>query len=455
MKGKNLWLCAVIFILSVAALSACNSKVTAESIMEQVKANTEDLDSLEARLLLEMEMGVSESSEGVNINMDMEVDVDVKMELINDPIASHILINVGISAAGVNMDTEMEVYLVAEDGETVVYGYEEGVWKRSVLEDAMDFDTLEQFTYDPELEFELEEKTEQVNGTKAYVLSTTVTGKDFDSILKEYMSTIDDLPVEDLGGLNFKDISVEIKYYVDKEKMLPLKMTMDLGDSIEKIVGGMEGAENFEFKRAYLELEFIDFNSVDAIEVPKKVRRKAVEVKETEETYSTYERNEIIPDEEGRYVLYNWEKTKTMIVSPPEGFEYSYSEGDFGYVSFSAGDIDVGYSIYDYATHDLLAEKLEYSYQWRIDDSDQTYQNVTLSDVQKVTVDAKEGYYRKLTYDYVSGDYSRSCIEYTVWIIEGDVAYVAEIDIFGSEDTSIDDSIVTKVFSAISFDTTI
>lgn len=263
--------------------------------------------------------------------------------------------------------------------------------------------------------------------------------------------------MEDLDGLNLEGLNADIKYYVDKEKMLPLKMTIDFGDSLATMLEDMEGAQSLEFKKAYMEVEYTGLNTVETIEVPQEVKDAAEEEEaylddELETDEYDPEEDEIAANENGEYVLYNEDQSASMTVGTPEGFEYSYSSAAYGSLYFYDNDsIDLGYFIYDDYTADDMIKDYEYSYEWMSAEDEEDYQNIVLGDVATVMVGDKEVSYRKLTYNY-SEDYF--CTDYIAWTIIDDVVYSVEIEVFEEDSTPIDDSIVTEMFSCINFDTT-
>lgn len=273
----------MMLVLSIMTFAGCGEKVTAESIMEQMKANTENLDSTEAKMVFGMEMNISESTEAINIDMDMKVSLDMDMQTTTDPEASHITMKVAVSATGMNIDMKMEMYQVAEGGETVTYSLAEDVWTRTVSEDiadTLDTDAMMELIETLDIEYTLGDRTEDVDGTEAYVLSTTITGKDIMSVMENLVSAMgEDFSMAEFDSLDLdiESLNAEIKYYVDKDKMLPLKVTVDFGDSLGKMFEGMGGTEGFEFKEAYLEIEYTGFNTVDTIKVPQEVKDAAKE----------------------------------------------------------------------------------------------------------------------------------------------------------------------------------
>jgi len=273
----------MMIVLSTMAFAGCGEKVTAESIMEQMKANTENLDSTEAKMVFGMEMNISESTEAINIDMDMKVSLDMDMQTTTDPEASHITTKVAVSATGMNIDMQMETYQVAEAGKTVTYSLAEDVWTRTVSEDiadTLDTDAMMELIETLDIEYTLGDRTEDVDGTEVYVLSTTITGKDIMSVMEDLVAAMgEDFSMAEFDSLDLdiESLNAEIKYYVDKDKMLPLKVTVDFGDSLGKMFESMEDTEGFEFKEAYLEIEYTGFNTVDAIKVPQEVKDAAKE----------------------------------------------------------------------------------------------------------------------------------------------------------------------------------
>ena len=129
-RKRRLGLAAAMVLLIVSVLTGCGGekKETAEEILEQVRANTEDMDSLSAGMTMELSMNVAES--GVSMTLDMDGDFD--MEFTSDPMASHMKGTLSMSLMGISM--EMESYTVVEDDKNVTYTNSAGEWTRTESE---------------------------------------------------------------------------------------------------------------------------------------------------------------------------------------------------------------------------------------------------------------------------------------------------------------------------------
>lgn len=88
--GKRLcWGLAGVMILSAVMLGGCSSakeKLTAESILEQVKGNMESIQSVSGDVAMDMDMKISESGLGMNLS----VGLDCAMEMTMEPEVIHV-----------------------------------------------------------------------------------------------------------------------------------------------------------------------------------------------------------------------------------------------------------------------------------------------------------------------------------------------------------------------------
>jgi len=256
-----------------------------------------------------------------------------------------------------------------------------------------------------------------------------------------------------MGDVEAANLSADVKLYVDKNEMMPLRMSLDFSNSEIDLFEDSE-LEGSELNTFTMEISYTEFDLVDTIEVPQEVIDEAAQDEGTDETEGEIVTGaEITPNESGEYIIYTEDQTASMAVGTPEGYQYSYSSADYGYVAFSDGkSIDVSYMIYDGYTSEDLAAEYEFTSEWMSAEDEENYQNVVLNDVQTVALGDKEVSYRKMTYDFVSGEMTYPCIDYSAWVVEDGISYIVRVEVFGDESGTVDDSIVDKVFSVINFE---
>jgi len=451
MKKKLIW--GLVLILGIVTFSGCGEKATAESIIEQMLANVEKVESAEGKISAEIAISVSQAISGVNMDLDIEMDIDMDFEMTKDPAASHLAGTMSASIAGQSMDMTMESYEVVEDGMTVEYSYssETDTWTRTEAEDAESSESYLEFSDFSAEDFTLNEETEDVDGTEAYVLTATLSGDSLESFTGGTLSDAGDGLA--MGDMEAANLSADVKLYVDKNEMMPLRMSLDFSNSEVDLFEDSE-LEGSELNTFMMEISYTEFDLVDTIEVPQEVIDEAAQDEGTDETEGeTVTGAEITPNESGEYIIYTEDQTASMAVGTPEGYQYSYSSADYGYVAFSDGkSIDVSYMIYDGYTSEDLAAEYEFTSEWMSAEDEENYQNVVLNDVQTVALGDKEVSYRKMTYDFVSGEMTYPCIDYSAWVVEDGISYIVRVEVFGDESGTVDDSIVDKVFSVINFE---
>lgn len=335
MKKKLIW--GLVLILGIVTFSGCGEKATAESIIEQMLANVEKVESAEGKISAEIAISVSQAVSGVNMDLDIEMDIDMDFEMTKDPAASHLAGTMSASIAGQSMDMTMESYEVVEDGMTVEYSYssETDTWTRTEVEDAESSESYLEFSDFSAEDFTLNEETEDVDGTEAYVLTATLSGESLESFTGGTLSDAGDGLA--MGDVEAANLSADVKLYVDKNEMMPLRMSLDFSNSEIDLFEDSE-LEGSELNTFTMEISYTEFDLVDTIEVPQEVIDEAAQDEGTDETEGEIVTGaEITPNESGEYIIYTEDQTASMAVGTPEGYQYSYSSADYGYVAFSDG----------------------------------------------------------------------------------------------------------------------
>ena len=241
------------------------SKVTAESLLKDVQKKTESMKSMESHTTMDMSMDMPALGGSLDMSMDMN------MSTTMDPVANYM--KGSISLLGQAMD--MENYTIVEGDQILSYTGMMGEWmiqKMPYDEGAINtMDTAEDNLLKNLGSLTLADKTEDVNGTEAYIITGTMKGEDIQNLMGSMESVMGSMTGD--GTMDLSDLSVEFKYAIDKSNKLPLYMDMNFGGMT---VG--EGDQQVTISSLTMKVEYTSFDSVDAITVPQDVVDSAVDI---------------------------------------------------------------------------------------------------------------------------------------------------------------------------------
>ena len=199
-------------ILTAVMLAGCGastSKVTAESLLQEVKSKCDAMKSLETHTTAEITLG----SEALGGTMDLTM--DMTMQTTTEPVANYLKENISIPGLGTAMD--MENYTVVQDDQILSYAGIAGQWMVSKM--AYDKDSVERINAAAELlkskdSLKLADETEDVNGTEAYIITGSISGADVKNLLSSMESTLGNLTGN--TDMDLGDISVDFTYAISK-----------------------------------------------------------------------------------------------------------------------------------------------------------------------------------------------------------------------------------------------
>lgn len=246
---KKLMVLAMALGLSVAALTGC-SKPTVESLIDDMYEK--EIDSMTA----EMDMDIVLTIKMNNVSMDVSVGGNIEMQasgLTSDgEMALYMDGDVDMTTPGGSNDVGFALYMQMDDDTYVAYVYDEttDTWYTAETDadeiaDAMD-EAFSEEMQDASKEMnenmrsilkengELAEDTEDVEGEECYVITATIDGKDFVSILEPMEDMLDDV-MED-AGLDFdllswfKYCSMDVTYYISKDTGYLVSSEIDMAD---------------------------------------------------------------------------------------------------------------------------------------------------------------------------------------------------------------------------------
>ena len=254
--GKRLcWGLAGVMILSAIMLGGCSSakeKLTAESILEQVKGNMESIQSVSGDVAMDMDMKISESGLGMNLS----VGLDCAMEMTMEPEVIHVNGKLDMSLLGLSMD--MEAYSVTEGDQAITYTKMNNAWTKSEGTAAGMGDLFDSFSSESGLT--LQESTEKIGDKEVYILTGEVSGDEMDALVGEMDSFTEGIGEVDLSGIK---ANATLKVY--KDEMLPASVNIEItetGDAVEA-----DGV-SVEINSMSVEMNYTEFDTIESIEVP-------------------------------------------------------------------------------------------------------------------------------------------------------------------------------------------
>ena len=256
MRKKVGWLLASVMLLSAAALGGCSGseKVTAESLVKEATENMEKAKSFAGDLDMDMSMAIS--SEGVT--MDMDMGMDGTFECTTDPEIFHMSGTMDMSLLGLSMD--MDMYTQIDGDKAVSYVGVMGEWMKS--EESVDENSMqEMYTIAGDgKDMTLAEETEKIDDREVYVLTSTITGEEF----QEIMGVMDSM-TEGLGEMDWSAMQADVTMKIYKDTVLPASVSIEMSDSGEGIES--EGVV-IKFKNMSLVMNYSDFDTIDSITIP-------------------------------------------------------------------------------------------------------------------------------------------------------------------------------------------
>lgn len=257
MRKKIVWLLVSVMILSAVVFGGCGKKeVTAESLVKEANENMEKAKSYTGDMDMQMSMGIS--SEGVAMDMDMGMQGTI--EYTAEPEIVHMKGTVDVSLLGPAMNMDMDIYSQVEDDKTTVYMCMMDEWMKS--ETGSDESSIQDMYAIAEdgKDMTLAEETEKIGDREVYVLTSTITGEEF----QEIMGVMENM-TEGVGDMDWSNMQANVTMKIYKDTILPASVSIEMSDSGEGIES--EGV-TVKFNNLSVVMNYVDFDSVDSIEIP-------------------------------------------------------------------------------------------------------------------------------------------------------------------------------------------
>lgn len=260
-----------------APLAGCSAgKPTAESVAKKTAAALADVKSASQNMKIDFQGSVSVPD--YNMTMDLGINMDEDIDTTLDPYMTYASGTTEASVLGQQQTVETEQYSQIEDDKLVTYQTTDGgdTWTKTSTD--YDEDNAEGLTSsdlyskisDGDIEAELAEDTETVDGAECYVLTLKLEGDDLSEVLTG--SGMEEL-TESLDEDALDDASADITVYIDKETSLPAKTSSDLTDLGNAIFAAMLGSDDssdydVDMDTFDVEVTTSDYDSVDEISIP-------------------------------------------------------------------------------------------------------------------------------------------------------------------------------------------
>ena len=255
MRKKIVWLLVSVMLLSAVVFGGCGKKeVTAESLVKEVNENMEKVKSYTGDMDMKMSMNVS--SQGVAMDMDMGMQGTI--EYTAEPEIVHMKGTMDVSLLGLSMD--MDMYSQVEDDKATVYMCMMNEWMKS--ETGIDESSIQDMYAIAEdgKDMTLAEETEKIGNREVYVLTSTITGEEF----QEIMGVMENM-TEGVGDMDWSNMQANVTMKIYKDTILPASVSIEMSDSGEGIES--EGV-TVKFNNLSVVMNYVDFDSVDSIEIP-------------------------------------------------------------------------------------------------------------------------------------------------------------------------------------------
>ena len=255
MRKKIVWLLVSVMLLSAVVFGGCGKKeVTAESLVKEVNENMEKVKSYTGDMDMKMSMNVS--SQGVAMDMDMGMQGTI--EYTAEPAIGHMKGTMDVSLLGLSMD--MDMYSQVEDDKATVYMCMMNEWMKS--ETGIDESSIQDMYAIAEdgKDMTLAEETEKIGDREVYVLTSTITGEEF----QEIMGVMENM-TEGVGDMDWSNMQANVTMKIYKDTILPASVSIEMSDSGEGIES--EGV-TVKFNNLSVVMNYVDFDSVDSIEIP-------------------------------------------------------------------------------------------------------------------------------------------------------------------------------------------
>lgn len=254
MRKKLVWLLAAVMAVSSVMLGGCGGKkVTAEGIVQEVNANMEKIKSFSGDMNMDMTIGFSDGTE----EQEMALTASSTLEATTDPVITHMKMRIEMDLLGMSVDSD--VYTQIDGDTTTSYTGVAGMWTKTeqTTPDAESVQELYAIAGDG-TDMTLAEKTEKVGDKEVYVLTSIITGEEFQSMMNTMGNMTQGIDMD----MSAMEANVTMKVF--KDSMMPASVSIEMKDAGE----GIE-VDGIVVKMAMLmTVNYNEFDTVESITIP-------------------------------------------------------------------------------------------------------------------------------------------------------------------------------------------
>ncbi len=260
--------------------SANSAGKSMEEVLYAASENMQNAESMTYTMDMEMTMKVF----GVDMNTVMTADV----KTIQDPLSLELIGNMDMGSMG---SYDMEIYTEPDGDKLVMYtGMDTGdqmQWMKTKVD--LDSSQISQYDAQSNIQVYIENAKnfsqvgeEEINGVKAVRFDGTISGESIGAALEEsgMNEQLAGSGIEDPAALYGEMGDIPVSFWVDTEKELIVKYSIDMSEAIQKMMAkAMEQAEAeseeaaeiaglLTIERSVVTMTITGINNVEAIVVP-------------------------------------------------------------------------------------------------------------------------------------------------------------------------------------------
>lgn len=255
-----------IALVSTMALSivACGSKsassTTVEDVVKKMNKASKDTKGGEISATINVKASMEQEGQEYKINVSGKMDA----EATNEPVVSHMNMDMEMDMAGFKQPLKSEVYTVQDEDEVTTYTCNNGEWTAMTSEIDDSTNELTEAVSDISKYITKEnidkyfEKVKLTDGKESKKDCFVVSGQLKENAFSDLMDAASGLTGSSVDSEDVPEISMPIKIYVDKKTYLPVRMSVDVK------VGEIEGVK---VSKCGVDIKFKSFD-VDEIKVP-------------------------------------------------------------------------------------------------------------------------------------------------------------------------------------------
>lgn len=434
-----------------AALAGCGGK-SADSIAKKA------LKALDGRASGQMEAEVDMTAKVTNADMG-EMNLDAvqtsTVDYTNDPVVIYTKGNYQQKIDDSDLTTDIETYIIEEDGKLYTYTHLEDIWMR--VEGASSVKGMAESVLNAIADKKgtalLGEEDQMIDDQQVWQIHASIPAGE----LKELMATGEGLLGYVGDSASMPEIVVDL--YVNKDSGLPVKISADLIDCGNAMISAMEGASG-EFTKYHMTMTYKAFDSVGTLELPQEARDSAIDTTnlsggttgsdggsismpggDDESRQTTGYDIKGQQNADGKYEIRLEDADNVAYVGVPDGFKENNSSL-YHLSLINDANVFIDYTFADMYAADTIAA--EYKEMMSYIEDNEAYSNINFSEPETITAGGNKVTYVCLTYDYQGVG---ACAEYLTWTENNNILFTVQITGLAA----VDDNLLKTIYENVSF----